>query len=59
MQINTDYLVIGSGAAGLAYALSVAETGTVAIITKKEHTESATNYAQGGIAAVTSSTDSL
>lgn len=59
MRINTDYLVIGSGAAGLAYALSVAETGTVAIVTKKENTESATNYAQGGIAAVISSIDSI
>ena len=59
MHIETDFLVIGSGAAGLAYALSVADYGKVAVITKKEGFESATNYAQGGIAAVTSEADSF
>jgi len=47
-----DFLVIGSGVAGLSFALRVAERGTVAVVTKKESAESNTNYAQGGIAAV-------
>ncbi len=52
MHKKVDFLVIGSGAAGLSYALRVAEQGTVAVVTKKKSAESNTNYAQGGIAAV-------
>src|SRR6266576_1303360 len=59
IQHNFDFLVIGSGIAGLTFALKVAKTGSVAIITKKNRAESNTNYAQGGIAAVTSSDDSF
>jgi L-aspartate oxidase len=58
-QRNFDFLVIGSGIAGLTFALKVARTGSVAIITKKQRAESNTNYAQGGIAAVIAKDDSL
>jgi len=58
-QRNYDFLIIGSGIAGLTYALKVAAAGTVAIITKKQRAESNTNYAQGGIAAVMAKDDSL
>src|ERR1041384_2020116 len=54
-----DFLVLGSGIAGLSYALKVAPHGRVAIVTKKDRAESNTNYAQGGIAAVTSKEDSF
>jgi L-aspartate oxidase len=59
MEIKTDYLVIGSGIAGLSFALKVADSGTVAIVTKKDKLESSTNYAQGGIASVFSKDDSF
>src|ERR1700685_3872174 len=54
-----DFLVLGSGIAGLSFALKAAQLGRVAIVTKKDRAESNTNYAQGGIAAVTSKTDSF
>src|SRR6267378_1722648 len=54
-----DFLVLGSGIAGLSFALKVAPLGRVAIVTKKDRAESNTNYAQGGIAAVTSKEDSF
>lgn len=55
---NFDFLVLGSGIAGLSFALEAAKTGSVAVVTKKELAESNTNYAQGGIASVLSSIDS-
>src|SRR6202051_2719360 len=54
-----DYLILGSGIAGLSFALKVAPHGRVAIVTKKDRAESNTNYAQGGIASVTSKEDSF
>src|SRR5512141_600373 len=54
-----DFLILGSGIAGLSFALKVAPYGRVAVITKKDRAESNTNYAQGGIAAVTSKEDSF
>jgi L-aspartate oxidase len=56
---NFDFLVLGSGIAGLSFALKAAPMGRVAIVTKKSRAESNTNYAQGGIAAVTSKEDSF
>jgi L-aspartate oxidase len=49
---TSDFLVVGSGIAGLTFALDVAEHGTVILVTKREKDESNTKYAQGGIAAV-------
>lgn len=54
---HPDFIVIGSGIAGLNFALSVANLGKVLIITKKQTVRSSTNHAQGGIAAVLSKTD--
>jgi len=54
-----DFLILGSGIAGLSFALKVAPHGRVAIVTKKHRAESNTNYAQGGIASVTSKEDSF
>ena len=56
---DTDFLVLGSGIAGLFYALSVAARGRVLLVTKKQAAQSATNWAQGGIAAVVSDEDSI
>ena len=57
--MKTDFLVIGSGIAGLNFALKTAKYGKVTIVTKKEIMESNTNLAQGGIAAVTRKDDSV
>jgi L-aspartate oxidase len=54
-----DFLVLGSGIAGLTFALKASKAGRVGIVTKKGRAESNTNYAQGGIAAVTSKEDSF
>lgn len=53
-----DFLVLGSGIAGLVYALKVAGAGRVLVVTKKKSAETNTNLAQGGIAAVMGDDDS-
>jgi len=58
MKKHCDFLVIGSGIAGLSYAIKVAEHGKVIILSKASITETNTQYAQGGIAAVTEKYDS-
>lgn len=59
MDYQVDYLVIGSGIAGLSFALKAARTGSVAVVTKKDTLETSTNYAQGGIASVMGRDDSF
>ncbi|HEX6309222.1 MAG TPA: L-aspartate oxidase [Longimicrobiales bacterium] len=60
MRTSTaDVLVIGSGIAGLSFALKAAQHASVCVVTKKERAVSSTNYAQGGIAAVMAPDDSL
>lgn len=59
MLHKTDYLVIGSGIAGLSFALKAAAKGKVVLITKSNEDESNTKYAQGGIAAVWHDKDSI
>jgi len=58
-MIQYDYVVIGSGIAGLSFALKAAAHGEVAVVTKANKAESNTVYAQGGIACVTSTEDSF
>ncbi|MFZ1460610.1 MAG: FAD-dependent oxidoreductase, partial [Ignavibacteria bacterium] len=55
--MKTDFLIIGSGIAGLSLAIKLSPLGKVTIITKKQKAESNTNYAQGGIAAVMDESD--
>lgn len=57
--IDTDYLVVGSGIAGLMSAIRLGEKGRTLVLTKKESAESNTNYAQGGVACVMTSDDSF
>jgi L-aspartate oxidase len=58
-MIDTDFLVIGSGAAGLGFALKVAEHARVTVVTKDKVSESNTRFAQGGISSVTYEPDSF
>lgn len=58
-MIKTDYLVIGSGIAGLSFAIKASNTGTVSLITKRNLFDSSTGKAQGGVACVTDKEDSF
>jgi L-aspartate oxidase len=57
--VQSDFLVIGSGLAGLLFALKASKRGSVVILTKRGLTDSNTRYAQGGVAAVWSESDSM
>ncbi|MEM9446069.1 MAG: L-aspartate oxidase [Verrucomicrobiota bacterium] len=59
MSRSFDFIILGSGIAGLSLALKLAKHGKVAVVTKKNRRESNTNYAQGGVACVTSEEDSF
>jgi len=59
MKRQVDFLVIGSGLAGLGFALKVADYGKVCLVTKSTIDETNTRYAQGGIAAVTYDPDTF
>lgn len=56
---KVDFLIIGSGIAGLSFALKAADLGKVLILTKSNEDESNTKYAQGGVAAVVDKSDSF
>ncbi len=59
MRKQVDFLVIGSGIAGLTFAIKVAKYGKVCIVTKSKMDDTATSWAQGGIAAVMYTPDSF
>ena len=58
-MIKTDYLVIGSGIAGLSFALKACKTNDVVVVTKKKLFDSSTGKAQGGVACVTDKDDTF
>lgn len=59
MRKYVDFLVIGSGIAGLTFAIKVAKYGKVCVVTKSKMDDTATSWAQGGIAAVMYTPDSF
>ena len=59
MGVRFDTVVLGSGIAGLTYALRMAEHGSVAVLTKRQRMEANTRYAQGGIATVVDPSDTF
>ena len=59
MTEQTDFIVVGSGIAGLRAAVSLAQSGSVVVLTKDQVTESNTEYAQGGVAVVLNDDDAI
>jgi L-aspartate oxidase len=59
LSTETDFIVVGAGVAGLRGAIALADAGSVLVLTKQELTESATQYAQGGIAVALSDEDEI
>jgi L-aspartate oxidase len=59
MTEETDFIVVGSGIAGLRAAVALADSGHVTVLTKDQVTESNTEYAQGGVAVVLSDDDAI
>ena len=58
VRVSTDFLIVGSGVAGLRAAIALAEVGDVLVLTKADPGESNTGYAQGGVAAAVGPDDS-
>src|SRR6266705_2832950 len=56
---RVDFVVVGAGVAGLRAAIALAEAGKVLVLAKQELTESATQYAQGGVAVALSDEDEI
>jgi len=59
VKASTDFLVVGSGIAGLSFALHAARYGEVVVVTKRSSEDAATSWAQGGVAAVLGPEDSF
>src|ERR1700739_739390 len=59
LPAETDYIVVGAGVAGLRAAIELAAAGRVLVLAKNELTESATQYAQGGVAVALSDEDEI
>ncbi|NOT48065.1 MAG: FAD-binding protein, partial [Acidobacteria bacterium] len=58
MSLETDFIVIGSGVAGLRASIALADSGgRVTVLTKDKASESNTEYAQGGVAVVLAEDD--
>jgi L-aspartate oxidase len=59
VPVETDYIVVGAGVAGMRAAIELASAGRVLVLAKNELTESATQYAQGGVAVALSDEDEI